>query len=149
MTDTDRIEKTIVLRAPRSRVWRALTDVRELQAWFRAALQGELVVGQRVTGHSTYPGQETARFEISVERIEPESYFSFRWPQELEAGADLTSSPKTLVEFRLEDVPTGTRLTVTESGFDAIPLAKRAELLRGNSEGWAIQLGNIERHVVR
>jgi uncharacterized protein YndB with AHSA1/START domain len=149
MSETDRIEKTVVLRAPRSRVWRALTDVREFGTWFRAVLEGELAVGQRVTGHSTYPGHESARFEIAVERIEPESYFSFRWPHELEPGADLASCPKTLVEFRLEEVAEGTRLTVIESGFDAIPLGRRAEALRGNEEGWTIQLQNIERHVTR
>jgi hypothetical protein len=118
------------------------------QAFRQEQPEGELVVGQRVTGRSTYEGHETARFEITVERSEPETYFSFRWPQECEPGADLASAPRTLVEFRLEEVPDGTRLTVTESGFDAIPLAKRAELLHGNAEGWAIQLQNIERHVV-
>ncbi|HMI90180.1 MAG TPA: SRPBCC family protein [Polyangiales bacterium] len=149
MANTDRIEKTVVLRAPRSRVWRALTDVREFASWFHAVLEGELAPGQRVSGHSTYPGHEAARFDIAVERMEPETYFSFRWPHECEPGADSATAPRTLVEFRLEQVPEGTRLTVIESGFDAIPLAQRAEAIRGNAEGWTIQLENIERHVTR
>lgn len=145
---TDRIEKTVVLRAPRSRVWRALTDSEEFGAWFRAAFDGPFVAGETARGHITHPGYEHLKMEVEIERMEPERLFSFRWhPNAVEPERDYSGEPTTLVEFRLEDVPEGTRLTVIESGFDRIPPARRGEALRQNAQGWAIQVENIREHV--
>ena len=147
-TSTDRIEKTVLLRAPRSRVWRALTRHDEFGTWFRVKLDGPFVVGKRVTGRVTYPGYEHVRFEAVVERLEAEERFAYRWhPYAVQSDVDYSKEPMTLVEFRLEDEGGGTRLTVVESGFDQIPIERRDEAFRMNSGGWEIQMQNIEQHV--
>lgn len=105
---SDRIEKTTVLRAPQSRVWRALTTAAEFGAWFRVRLEGEFVVGQRIRGPITHPGYEHVVMEVLVERIEPERRFAFRWhPYAVDPAVDYSSEPMTLVEFDLETVPEG------------------------------------------
>jgi uncharacterized protein YndB with AHSA1/START domain len=147
MSKTDRIEKTIVLRAPRARVWRALTDAKEFGQWFRVELEGAFAEGAAIRGRNTYPGYE-GPMELLIERIEPETYFAYRWhPFAVKPGVDYSAEPTTLVEFRLEEVAGATRLTVVESGFDGIPAARRDEAFRMHEGGWAEQLGNIERHV--
>ena len=148
MSSTDRIEKTIHLRAPVARVWRTLTDAREFGEWFRVKLEGAFAVGATVRGRITYPGYEHLRMEVLVERMDGERLFSFRWhPCAIDRKVDYSAEPTTLVEFRLEEVAGGTRLTVVESGFDRIPASRRAEAFRMNDEGWSEQLRNIERHV--
>jgi len=145
---TDRIEKNIVLRAPRSRVWRAIAGAEEFGAWFGVKLEGAFAPGARVKGRITTPGYEHVIMDITVERIDPERLFSYRWhPYAVQPGVDYSGEPTTLVEFQLEEVAGGTRLTVVESGFDRIPLARRAEAFRMNDQGWGEQLKNIERHV--
>ena len=148
MTSTDRIEKNAVLRAPRSRVWRALTDWQEFGQWFRVALDGPFVEGAAVRGKITHPGYEHLTMEVTVERMEPERYFAYRWhPYAIDPQVDYSTEPTTLVEFRLEEAAGGTALTIVESGFDRIPAARRAEAFRMNEGGWTAQLTNIERHV--
>jgi uncharacterized protein YndB with AHSA1/START domain len=148
MTDTDRIEKTLVLRAPRARVWRALTDAEQFGTWFRAKLETGFAVGKPATGRITYPGYEHLKFEVHVERMDAEQLFSFRWhPYAVDPAVDYAGEPWTLVEFRLEEVPEGTRLTVVESGFDKLPKQRRDEAFRMNSQGWEEQMQNIRRHV--
>jgi uncharacterized protein YndB with AHSA1/START domain len=145
---TDRIEKKIVLRATRSRVWRAIADAEEFGTWFRAKLEGRFAPGAVVKGHITYPGYEHLTIEVTVERMDPESLLSFRWhPNTIERGRDYSAEPTTLVEFRLEEVEGGTELTVIESGFDALPLARRAEAFRNNDGGWTEQLKSIAQYV--
>jgi uncharacterized protein YndB with AHSA1/START domain len=145
---SDRIEKSITLRAPRARVWKALTTASEFGAWFRVNLESEIAVGQTVHGRITHPGFEHLEFEMQVERMEPESYFSYRWhPYAVDPAVDYTKEPTTLVEFRLDEEAGGTRLQVIESGFDRIPAGRRAEAFRMNDGGWAAQMTNIQRHV--
>jgi uncharacterized protein YndB with AHSA1/START domain len=145
---TDRIEKSIFLRAPRSRVWRAIANAEEFDAWFGVKLEGAFAPGARVSGRITTPGYEHLIIDIAIERVDPERLFSYRWhPYAIETDVDYSGEPTTLVEFRLEDAPGGTRLTVIESGFDRIPVSRRAEAFRMNDQGWAEQLKNIERHV--
>jgi len=147
-TSTDRIEKTIVLKAPQSRVWRALTDAKEFGQWFRVNLDGGFAEGATICGRSTHPGYEHLTMEMLIQRIQPEHLFSYRWhPYAVEPGVDYSAEPTTLVEFRLDEVAGGTRLTVVESGFDRLPRARRDEAFRMNDAGWAEQLKNIERHV--
>jgi uncharacterized protein YndB with AHSA1/START domain len=148
MSDTDRIEKEIVLRAPKSKIWSALTDAEQFGTWFRAKLDGAFVPGQHTTGNVTYPGYEHLRFDVLVERIEPEHYFSLRWhPAAIDPKHDYSDEPTTLVEFRLEEVAGGTKLTIVESGFDRLPPARRDHAFRSNDSGWTEQLHNIEAHV--
>ena len=145
---TDRIEKRVVLRAPRSRVWRAITTAEEFGAWFRMNLDGEFAEGGTVRGKLTHPGYEHVTLELLVERIEPERYFSYRWhPNALDPAVDYSAEPTTLVEFTLQDTEGGTALTIVESGFDRIPLARRAEAFRMNDQGWAGEIKNLERYV--
>ncbi len=144
----DRIEKTIVLKGSRSQVWRALTSAGQFGAWFGAKMNGPFVAGERVSGRITIPNYDHLNIEMVIERIEPERLFTYRWhPYAVEAGVDYSSEPMTLVEFHLEDDPAGIKLTVTESGFDQIPIARRATAYRMNDGGWAAQMQNIARYV--
>jgi uncharacterized protein YndB with AHSA1/START domain len=148
MTQTDRIEKNILLKAPKARVWRALTDAGEFGIWFRVKLESDFAVGKDVTGNVAKPGYEHLRFTVTVERMDAEQLFSFRWhPYAIDPKIDYSQEPTTLVEFRLEETADGTLLTVVESGFDRIPAERRAEAFRMNDNGWAQQMENIKRHV--
>ena len=150
LTTTDRIEKTVTLRAPRSRVWRALTNAAEFGEWFRAKLEGDFAEGKTIHGRITYPGYEHLSLEMLIERIEPERYLAYRWhPYAVKPDIDYSSEPTTLVEFRLEDADAGTKLTIVESGFDRIPVARRVEAFRMNEQGWSEQMTNVERHVAK
>src|SRR6187431_344535 len=169
MESTDRIEKHVKLRAPVSRVWRAIADAREFGRWFGFTLEGEFSPGKTI--HGTFDGKfdEAAVAEhlkslglspsgvkipsgssvfCTVDRIEPERYFSFRWiPYGIDAEADPDNEPTTLVEFRLEAVAEGTRLTIVESGFDRVPAHRRQRAFRMNEGGWAAQTENLRKHV--
>lgn len=142
------IEKRIELKATVSRVWRALTDYREFGEWFQVRIDGPFVPGEVSRGNITYPGYEQYQWEAVIKAVEPERLFSFTWhPYGLDKGRDYSQETPTLVEFRLEPTANGTRLTVTESGFDKIPADRRAEAFRMNEGGWAQQVLNIERYV--
>jgi uncharacterized protein YndB with AHSA1/START domain len=144
----DRIEKQIELNAPVARVWRALTNYREFGEWFRVKIEGPFVPGEVSRGHITHPGYEHLKWEAVVKAMEPERLFSFTWhPYAIDPKMDYSAEPQTLVEFRLEATAQGTRLTVTESGFEKIPAGRRPEAFRMNEGGWAQQMKNIERHV--
>jgi uncharacterized protein YndB with AHSA1/START domain len=145
---TDRIEKVVVLQAPRARVWRALANAEEFGTWFGVKLEGAFVAGARVKGKFTYPGYEHVTMDVTVERVDPERLLSFRWhPNATDPNTDYSSEPTTLVEFQLDEIAEGTRLRVVESGFDQLPLARRAEAYRGNEGGWEEQLKNVARYV--
>ena len=156
---TDRIEKKILLRAPRGRIWRALTDSKEFGHWFGVKFDGPFVPNAPLHGKivPTSVDEEVARhqkpyegkpFEIVVARIEPERLFSFRWhPFAIEPGVDYSAEPMTLIEFALEEVPGGTMLTVSESGFDKIPLERRAKAFTANEQGWGMVVKLLEKHL--
>jgi uncharacterized protein YndB with AHSA1/START domain len=147
-TSTDRIEKQVLIKAPRHRVWRAITDSAEFGSWFRVLLKDPFVLGKDISGPIQYPGYEHLTWTVTVDKIEPEHLFSFRWhPHAIDPNKDYSHEPTTLVTFELTEVPEGTRLVLTESGFDGIPLERRDTAYRGNSGGWAIQMTNIETHV--
>ena len=169
MTAFDSIEKQVILRAPVSRVWRAIADAEEFGRWFGVKLEGAFAEGRTITGTFDERIDEAAIIEhqkrlglppskvkfpdgsivfCTVERIEPERYFSFRWiPYGIDAEADPEHEPTTLVEFRLEAVAEGTRLTIVESGFDRVPPHRRERAFRMNEGGWAAQAENIKRYV--
>jgi uncharacterized protein YndB with AHSA1/START domain len=144
----NQIEKRIEIAAPASRVWQALTDSRQFGEWFRVKMDGPFVTGQPLSGQITHPGYEHLRMEIMVKAIEPEKFFSYTWhPYAIDPKVDYTKEEPTLVEFRLEPIAGGTLLTVTESGFDKIPSARRAQAFKSNDGGWAQQMKNIEAYV--
>jgi len=147
-SSSDRIQKTVLLNASRPRVWRALTDSGEFGQWFRVKLENRFAPGETTTGFVTYPGYEHLNFQVLVERMDAEHYFSFRWhPYAVDPEVDYSGEPTTLVEFKLEAVSQGTRLTVTESGFDQLPEKRRSEAFRMNDGGWTTQCENIRKHV--
>jgi uncharacterized protein YndB with AHSA1/START domain len=146
----DRIEKRIELKAPASRVWRALTDYREFGEWFRVKLDGPFVPGQVSRGQLIYPGYEHLKWEAVVQKMEPEWLFSFTWhPYAIDPKIDYSRETPTLVEFRLEQTASGALLVVTESGFYKIPSGRRLEAFRMNDGGWTEQMKNIEKHVAQ
>lgn len=145
---TDRIEKTIELDAPMDRVWRALTDHAEFGEWFRVRLDGPFVPGETSRGHITYPGYEHVPWKAEIKAMEKPYYFAFTWhPYAVDPDVDYSGEPQTLVEFHLKETARGTRLTVTETGFDALPDHRKPDALRMNEGGWAEQMRNIEAHV--
>ncbi|WP_273794772.1 SRPBCC family protein [Brucella intermedia] len=146
-SNTDRIVKTVDIRAGIDRVWRALTDHEEFGSWFQVKLDGPFIVGTRSTGHITYPGFEHEPWESFIKETKAPSYFAFTWhPYAVDHSIDYSKEPPTLVEFKLEPIEAGTRLTVIESGFDALPAERRPLALRMNEGGWEEQVGNIKRH---
>ncbi len=143
-----RIEKRIELKAPVSKVWRALTNHQEFGEWFRVKLNGPFVPGQPAIGYITYPGYEHLKWEAVVKEMQPEHLFSFTWhPYAIDPKVDYSKETPTLVEFTLKETAGGTLLVVTESGFEKIPSHRRIEALRMNDGGWAEQMKNIEAHV--
>lgn len=168
-TISDRIEKQIVLRASPSRVWDAISDAEEFGSWFGVRLRGGFAPGRTVTGifdaeldegaivaHQKRMGLTPSKVRMpepnavfcTVERVEPETYFSFRWiPYGIDAEADPDNEPTTLVEFTLEPVPEGTRVTIVESGFDRVPAHRRERAFRMNDGGWSSQTENLRKHV--
>jgi uncharacterized protein YndB with AHSA1/START domain len=149
-TETDRIEKTVILNAPRSKVWQAISVAEKFGSWFGVRFEGTFKPGTAISGRITYPKYEHLTMTLDVERIEPERYFSYRWhPYAIDQTVDYPSEPTTLVEFRLEEVKNGTQLTIIESGFDRVPLARRAEAFRMNTNGWSQQAVAIEKYVAQ
>ena len=158
---TDKIEKRILLLAPQCRIWRALTDYREFGHWFGVKFDRPFIHGATMSGVivSTKVNPEVAKAqkehaglkcEITIENIEPERLFSFRWhPYAIEPGVDYSTEPTTLIAFALEKVPDGVMLTVTESGFDQIPLARRAKAFMANEQGWNIMIKVIEEYLAQ
>jgi len=169
MTTTDRIERNVTLRAPVSRVWKAIADTREFGTWFGVKLEGEFAAGRAMRGtfderfteagiveYQKKVGLPASKVKFpepnsvfcTVVHMEPERYFSFRWiPYGIDAAIDPKDEPTTLVEFRLEHVPEGTLLTIVESGFDQVPAHRRERAFRMNEGGWAAQAKNLEKHV--
>jgi uncharacterized protein YndB with AHSA1/START domain len=145
---SNRIEKRVELKAPVSRVWRALTDHKQFGEWFRVAMEGPFVPGQEARGQILHPGYEHVTWRAVVKEIKPETLFSFAWhPYGVDKDTDYSNEEPTLVEFRLTPIEGGTLLVVTESGFDKIPAHRRAEAFRMNDQGWAQQVVNIEKYV--
>jgi uncharacterized protein YndB with AHSA1/START domain len=147
----DRIERSVHIRAPRSRVWRALTTAEEFGRWFGCDLQGQrFAAGQRTRGPITIEGYSHILFDVVVERIEPETLMSWRWhPYAVDPKIDYAQEEPTLVTFTLRDAPDGTLLTVVESGFDKVAPERRFEAFRMNDGGWQAQLKNIQQHAER
>ncbi|MCE0464270.1 MULTISPECIES: SRPBCC family protein [Pseudomonas] len=151
MHSSDRIERKILLKAPRSQVWRALANAEIFGQWFGVALEGKrFVAGERTQGRITYPGYEHLTWDVAVERVEPERVFSFRWhPYAVEPEVDYSQEPETRVQFELEDMNGGTLLKVIESGFDGIPEARRLKAFRMDSRGWDEQMAKIEEFLTK
>ncbi len=147
---SDKIEKVVELGAPIEKVWRAIADHEQFGTWFRVKLDGPFAPGEVSTGHMTYPGYEHLKWEAKIVAMEEPRLFSFTWhPYAVDPDKDYSGETPTLVEFRLEPVTAGTRLTVVESGFDALPDERRDEAMRMNEGGWTEQVRNVQAYVER
>ncbi|MEP7384488.1 MAG: SRPBCC family protein [Gemmatimonadota bacterium] len=143
---TDRFERQLVLDATQSRVWRAITDVSQFNSWFGVKLATPFAPGGESSGQISIRNYEHITMHLWIEALEPERFFSFRWhPNAVDPNVDYSAEPTTLVTFTLEPVDGGTQLTIVESGFDALSVARRAPAFTGNSKGWASQLENIRK----
>jgi uncharacterized protein YndB with AHSA1/START domain len=157
--NTDRIEKKIILRAPLQRVWLAIADSSKFGRWFGMKFDGPFAPGTRMRGSivPTAVDAEVAQMQknyegipidMMIERMEPERLFSYRWhPGSVDPAVDYSVEPTTLVTFELEEVPDGVLLTITETGFDQIPLSRRAKAFETNEGGWAIQVTLINKYL--
>lgn len=144
----NQIEKTIRLKAPMSRVWRALTDHREFSEWFKMNLNAPFVAGSETIGHVNCGAAENLEVRIKVVKMEPETLFSYTWhPYAIDPDRDYSAEEPTHVTFRLADHGGETELTVTETGFPNLPADRRLEAFRMNTEGWTVQVDNIKRYV--
>jgi uncharacterized protein YndB with AHSA1/START domain len=142
------IEKNIEINAPIARVWRALTDYREFGEWFRVNIEAPFEVGKQARGNILHPGYEHIVWKAVIKEIREPDLFSFTWhPYAIDPDVDYSDEKPTLVEFRLQPTETGTKLTVTESGFESIPAHRMPEAFRMNDSGWAMQVKNIKSHV--
>jgi uncharacterized protein YndB with AHSA1/START domain len=150
-TSTDRIERRILIKATRARVWRAVADAAEFGSWFGVDFKGKtFVAGKSVQGKITYPGYEHLTMEVLIDQVVPERLLSWRWhPAAIDPAVDYSQEPTTLVVFELEEVEGGVMLSVVESGLDKIPLERRATVLRLNSSGWDAQMENVKKHVAK
>lgn len=148
---TDRIEKYVELKASLARVWKALTDSQEFGEWFGAKLDAPFVAGTIVTGHITNPGYEHLKMDLHIDRVdEAARIFSFRWhPFAIEPDVDYSAEPMTVVRFALTETTRGTQLEITETGFDALPAARRTKAFTSNDEGWTIQTQQITDYLAK
>ena len=144
---SDRIQRKILLRTPRSQVWRVIAHAEAFGQWFGVALEGKrFVAGEWTQGQITYPGYEHLLWNVLVERVEPERVFSFRWhPYAVNPNIDYSQEPTTLVRFELQDYEDGTLLKVSESGFAHIPDVRQKEAYYMDSRGWEEQLSRLEQ----
>lgn len=159
MSTTDRIEKQVLLHAPRERVWRALAEAGQFGTWFGVRFDGAFVEGQRLTGRivptevdaevaAMQKRVEGTRFEWVVEKLEPMQRLAFRWhPFALDPSHDYSAEPMTLIVFELHNAPDGILLTVTESGFDRLPPERRAKAFAANDGGWTHQMRLIRKYL--
>jgi uncharacterized protein YndB with AHSA1/START domain len=155
--NTDRIEKKVQLNASRERVWHAVSDATQFGRWFGVKFEGAFEEGKSLRGKITptevdeavaamQKPHEGMAFEWVVERIEPQQRIVFRWhPFAIDKAVDYSAEPMTTIVFELDDSDGGTLLTITESGFDAIPAARRAQAYEANAGGWAHQLRLVEK----
>jgi uncharacterized protein YndB with AHSA1/START domain len=147
---TDRIEREVVLKTPRARVWRLLCNASKFGEWFGVALKGKsFVPGKRIKGNLTRRGYERIVWDAVIQLMVPERLLSLRWhPYAVRFAYNYSNEPTTLVEFKLTDADDATLLTIVESGFNALPESRREEAYQMNSAGWDEQIKNIEKHVV-
>jgi uncharacterized protein YndB with AHSA1/START domain len=148
VAEVSRIDRSITIKAPPDRVWRALTNADELSEWFHVSIEGKITAGAEVWMTSTHVGYEGQRFQVLIAEMSAPHRLVWKWhPGAVEPNVDYSSEPRTTVTFTLEPVAEGTRLSVSETGFDAIALARRAKVYQDNTQGWTEVVEWIKRHV--
>lgn len=141
---TDRVEREIVISAPRERVWAVLTEPGHVARWF-----GDLVeIDLRPGGRAVFGWTEYGSHEARIERVEPPGFFSYRWAHQ--AGDPVAGDTSTLVEFTLEQAGSGTRLRVVETGFATLAGEEdRSTAVEENTTGWRNELGELKEYAQR
>lgn len=148
IAELTRIDRSIEIAAPPERVWRALTTPADLSAWFQVTIEGEIEPGADVWMTSVHPGHVGQRFRVTIKEMIPPRRVVWEWhPGEIDPNVDYSREPRTTVTFTLEPTREGTRLTVAETGFDRITLARRAKVFQDNSQGWAEVLVWLQTYV--
>jgi uncharacterized protein YndB with AHSA1/START domain len=148
IADLIRIDRTVEIAAPPERIWRALTDATELSTWFQVTIEGTLRAGAAVWMTSQHPGYVGQRFRVDIREMTPPRRLVWQWhPGEIDPGVDYGREPLTTVTFELEPSETGTRLRLSETGFDEITLERRAKVYKDNAQGWTEVLGWLKNHV--
>jgi uncharacterized protein YndB with AHSA1/START domain len=138
----ERIDRTIDIDAPPERVWRALADPSELSAWFQVTIEGVLAPGAELWMTARHTGYEGQRFRVRILEMTPPRRLAWQWhPGEVDPAVDYARESMTTVTFTLEPMGRGTRLSVAETGFDQVSIARRAKVYRDNEGGWAEVLG--------
>jgi uncharacterized protein YndB with AHSA1/START domain len=147
VSELSTVERSTLVRAPRSRVWQALTTIKEFSIWFGVEAEGEFAPGARVRMISTGDCGKGEEVLIEVVKMEAPEIFSWRWhPGMKEPDVDYSAEPMTLVEFRLTEVEGGTQVTVVETGFDKLSLLRRARVFEQNDKGWELQLVSLAQY---
>ena len=148
VAEMSRIDRTIEIKAAPDRVWRALTSAKELSAWFQVSIEGDIAPGAEVWMTSTHSDHAGQRFRVLFKEMTPPHRFVWEWhPGAVDPSVDYTREPRTTVTFTLEPSAHGTRLIVSETGFDAISLTRRAKVHGDNSQGWAEVLVWLQTYV--
>lgn len=146
--ELSRIDRTIEIQAPPERVWQALTNTDELSAWFQVTIEGDIAPDREVWMTSVHPQHAGQRFRVHVTEMTPPRRLAWQWhPGEIDPSVDYSLEPRTTVTFVLEPSARGTRLVVSETGFDAIALARRAKVYGDNRQGWAEVLVWLQKYV--
>jgi uncharacterized protein YndB with AHSA1/START domain len=148
VAEMSRIDRTLEINAPPERVWHALTSAKELSAWFQVKIEGDIKPDTEVWMTSTHPGYEGQRFRVRFKEMAAPKRFVWEWhPGAVDPSVDYSQEARTTVTFTLEPSGRGTRLSVSETGFDAISLARRAKVYKDNSQGWAEVLLWLQKYV--
>ncbi len=132
----DRIERTVELAHPPAEVWAALTTAEGLRSWFGK----EAAIDLRPGGPARMTFGNGFTVSMRVERVEEPTVFGFTWQI---YGLPDDDPRRTYVEFTLEPTGSGTRLTVTESGFAQLPRDAYHKAYDGNTQGWMSELGEL------
>jgi uncharacterized protein YndB with AHSA1/START domain len=140
----DTIQREIVLRAPKQRVFEAITDPTKIINWFPDRVEGTLKKGEQ----SVFDFTDFGKVALHVVASDPHDYFAYRWVPSVGASEeDPLKQANTLVEFRLEDVAEGTMLKLTESGFASLPKEVIEKSLSDNNEGWDMMIARLEKYM--
>jgi uncharacterized protein YndB with AHSA1/START domain len=145
-TMQDVIEREFVTKASKDRVFNAITDPEQIVSWFPDAIEGDLKKGERVVFEFKGHGKS----QVYIVAVDPTDYFAYRWvpgsnTDPAGVGKDILDRPNTLVDFRLEEIPEGTKVSLRESGFASLPAETMEKALGENTQGWGFMLGRLEK----
>ena len=139
----DAITREITVKASQERVYQAITDPKQITAWFPDAIEGALEVGARPIFTFT---DYDHRVELYIEAATPHEYFAYRWvPGGQSALGDVLKVPNTLVEFFIEEDGAGSKITLKESGFASLPPEAGEAAFKDNTGGWEHMMTRLQK----